>query len=352
MSQITIKDIARMANVSITAVSLALNNKPGISTETKEKILRIAQEYGYVHKSLRSDPVPVQDKSKVIHFVACTNQGIIIEHFEQLPFFTKLINHISDYLFSKGYSMMITPINLDNLYEEMKQFSEKNGRGGVLLLGTDLTQQQISFIARHQPNIVVLDTCFETLNVDFVNMNSVLGAYQAAKYLISLGHRRIGYVESNVRIRNFELRKEGFLAALREHGIQMLEHDYFSVIPTIFTSSQENLKREILKRKHDMPTALFCESDYIAISVIKSLIELDIKVPDDISVIGFDNIHEASIITPELTTVHVYADRMASLAVDRIIELMEDRSYGYKMKYIVDTDIYERNSCRPPAKSK
>lgn len=336
-----------MANVSVSAVSLALNNKPGISNETKEKILKIAQEQGYIRKSFRNEHVPVHEKSKVIHFVACTNQGIIIEQFEQLPFFTKLINHISDYLFSKGYSMMITPINLDNLYEEMKLFTEKNGRCGVLLLGTDLTQQQIAFIAQHQPNIVVLDTCFETLNVDFVNMNSVLGAYQAAKYLISLGHRRIGYVQSNVRIRNFDLRKEGFLTALREHEIPMLDQDYFSVIPTIFTSSQKNLKREILKRKNDLPTALFCESDYIAISLIKSLTELNIKVPDDISVIGFDNIHEASIITPELTTVHVYADKMASLAVDRIIELMEEKSDGYKMKYIVDTVIYERNSCRP-----
>lgn len=349
MSQVTIKDIAKIANVSISAVSLALNNKPGISNETREKILKIAQETGYIHKSLRQDHVPAQEKNNVIHFVACTNQGIIIEHFEQLPFFTKLISHISEYLFSKGYSMMITPINLDNLYEEMRQFSEQNGRRGVLLLGTDLTERQISFIARHQPDLVVLDTCFETLNVDFVNMNSMLGAYQAANYLIGLGHKRIGYIQSNFRIRNFDLRKEGFLSALREHQIPMLDRDYFSVVPTIISTSQESLKREIVKRIDDMPTALFCESDYIAISVIKSLHELNIKVPDDISVIGFDNIHEASIITPELTTVHVYADKMASLAVDRIIELTEEKSGGHKMKYIVDTDIYERNSCKPPA---
>jgi|HigsolmetaGSP12D_1036236.scaffolds.fasta_scaffold00193_16 DNA-binding LacI/PurR family transcriptional regulator len=345
--KLKIKDIAKKANVSISAVSLALNNKPGISQDTREKILKIVQEEGYVHKSFTQDHAPVQGNNKVIHFVACTNQGIVIEHYEQLPFFTKLINHISEYLFSKGYSLMLTSINLDKLYDEAKmKISAENGCNGILLLGTDLTPHQISFIAQHQPNLVVLDTCFETLNVDFVNMNSLLGAYQAANYLVRLGHRRIGYVQSNFRIRNFDLRKEGFLQALKEHGLSVLEQDYFSMLPTVISSSQEDFKKEIAKRLNDLPTALFCESDYIAISLIKSLTELNIRIPDDISVIGFDNIHEASIISPELTTVHVYADKMASLAVDRILEMLENNREGRKMKYIVDTEIYERNSCK------
>lgn len=343
--KLKIKDIAKKANVSISAVSLALNNKPGISPDTRERILRIVQEEGYVHKSSAKDS-PSASNNKVIHFVACTNQGIVIEHYEQLPFFTKLINHISEYLFSKGYSLMLTSINLDHLHEEMQQFSEKNGRDGILLLGTDLTRQQIDLISKHQPNLVVLDTCFETLNVDFVNMNSVLGAYQAANYLIQLGHKRIGYVQSNFRIRNFELRKEGFLSALQEHNLPMLDKDFFSMQPTIISSSQEDFKKAVMGRKNDMPTALFCESDYIAISLIKSLTELNIRIPDEISVIGFDNIHEASIISPELTTVHVHADKMAMLAVDRIIEMRERSGEGKKMKYIVDTEIFERNSCK------
>jgi DNA-binding LacI/PurR family transcriptional regulator len=164
--------------------------------------------------------------------------------------------------------------------------------------------------------------------------------------LVRLGHRRIGYEQSNFRIRNFDLRKEGFLQALKEHGLSVLEQDYFSMLPTVISSSQEDFKKEIAKRLNDLPTALFCESDYIAISLIKSLTELNIRIPDDISVIGFDNIHEASIISPELTTVHVYADKMASLAVDRILEMLENNREGRKMKYIVDTEIYERNSCK------
>ncbi|MCL7749920.1 LacI family DNA-binding transcriptional regulator [Halalkalibacter alkaliphilus] len=339
-----IKDIAKLANVSISAVSLALNNKPGISQEKRAKILKIVEEEGYVQKSLMPINQPIQTNKKVVHFVACTNPGIVIEQYESLPFFTELIKHIRDILFPKGYSLMFSSINLDNLQDEIKIISSENGCNGILLLGTDLKKEQIEFIASHQPNIVVLDTCFETLNVDFINMNSVLGAYQATNHLIELGHKRIGYIQSNVRIQNFDLRKKGFLQALEESNLSALDKDYLSMAPTVLTS-QEEFKEEIMKRRNDLPTAVICESDYLAISFIKSLTEVGIKVPDEISVVGFDDIQEGQILTPELTSVHVFKEKMASLAVDRIIELMEGGT-DKKMKLIVDTKIAERKSCR------
>ncbi|TVX83846.1 LacI family transcriptional regulator [Peribacillus simplex] len=335
--KLKIKDIAKLANVSIASVSLALNNKPGISYETREKILKIAQQEGYFNKP------SIPAKNKVVRFVACTSPGIVIEQYETLPFFTELIKYIGEYLSLKGYSLMISTINSENLENEINQFTEDNACNGILLLGTDLTKKQITFIAEHQPNVVVLDTCFETLNIDFVNMNSTLGAYQAGKHFIELGHRRIGYVQSNVRIRNFDLRKEGFLMALKENNLSILEKDYFSVMPTTL-SSQEQLKQNILKCGDDLPTALFCESDYIAISLVKSLTELGIKVPADISVIGFDDIPECKVINPELTTIQVQKRKMASLAVDRIIELMEITP-NEKIKFVVDTVLISRNSC-------
>ncbi|MBS4208110.1 LacI family DNA-binding transcriptional regulator [Bacillus sp. FJAT-50079] len=341
---LTIKDIAQLANVSISSVSLALNNKPGISPKTRERILKIVQDQGYIHKSSSQDYIGPQPKKKIVNFVACTNPGIVIEQFETLPFFTELIRHIGSDLSSKGYSLMLSTINLDHLYEEIKQFSKANEGNGIILLGTDLTKEQIAYIAKHLPNIVVLDTTFDMLSVDFVNMNSFLGAYQAANHFIKLGHTRIGYVQSTVRIRNFEVRKEGFLTALKEKNLDVAKNDYFNMFPTVLTS-QEQFKNEIVKRRHDLPTALFCESDYIAISLVKSLTELGVKIPEEVSIIGFDDIQEAKIISPELTSIHVPKERIASLAVDRIIELMNDPS-SKKVKISVDTEVVERNSCR------
>ncbi|HEB10120.1 MAG TPA: LacI family transcriptional regulator [Spirochaetales bacterium] len=94
-----------------------------------------------------------------------------------------------------------------------------------------------------------------------------------------------------------------------------------------------------------MPTALFCENDYIAIGVIKALNEINIKVPDDISVIGFDNIPQATIISPELTTIHVYKDEMAALAVRRLDEIIENSDLP-SIKLIIDTRLVERKSCQ------
>lgn len=176
--------------------------------------------------------------------------------------------------------------------------------------------------------LVVLDTCYETLPVHFIEINNVMGAYQAGAHLAGLGHRNIGYIASNVRIHNFEDRKRGFLAALRDHQLEVAGDGFFAVAPTIL-SSQDELKSQLsayLASGKPMPTALFCECDYIAISAIKTLGELNYRIPEDVSVVGFDNISEARIVSPELSTVHVEKERMAQLAVDLMIQSIESPS--------------------------
>ena len=337
-----IKDIAQLANVSISAVSLALNNKPGVSPKTKEKILDIVRNQGYIPRS--SHQAEPQSGKKIVSVVACTNPGIIIEGFETLPFFTELIRHIGEDLSSNGYSQMLSTFNLDNLHEEIKGFSRSSEGNGVILLGSDLSREEVAYIADHLPKIIVLDTTFEMLNVDFVNVNNSLGVYQAANHFVEMGHTRIGYVQSTVRIQNFNARKAGFLDALKEKNLTIGKNDYFDLHPSI-PVAQELFMSKVANRLGDLPTALFCESDFLAISLIKSLTELGIKIPEDISIIGFDDIPEARIISPELTTIHVPKERIAALAVDRIIELMNN-PLSKPIKVGVDTMLVERKSCR------
>ena len=119
----------------------------------------------------------------------------------------------------------------------------------------------------------------------------------------------------------------------------------FSVAPTLL-SSQEALKNQLmsyLESGHELPTAFFCECDYIAISAIKSLSELGYQVPTDVSIVGFDNISEAVIVSPELTTVHVEKEKMAHLAVEMIIRSIESES-PTRSKVMVDTQFIERRS--------
>ncbi|MFS0880578.1 LacI family DNA-binding transcriptional regulator [Metabacillus niabensis] len=339
-----IDDIAKLANVSKSAVSLALNGKNGVSKETRDKIIKIAQEHGYIPRPIIKADQYFQTNSKLLRFVACINEGIVTEHYETMPFFTELINNIDKQIGSNGYSLIVSAISIKNLKEEIARLEQEQKSAGILLLGTNLTPEQINIVSSIQPNLVVLDTCFETLDVNFVVMNNIYGAYQAGKYLIELGHKNIGYVESTTRMYNFDMRRKGFLQALEENDLKIAEDNYFSISPTVITS-QEEFKIKIKSQINKLPSALFCEADYMAISVIKSLSELGIQVPNDISIIGFDNIFESQVITPELTTINVKKDRIALLAVEKLIREI-DNNENDKIKLFVDTDLIERNSCK------
>jgi DNA-binding LacI/PurR family transcriptional regulator len=338
-----IDDIAKLANVSKSAVSLALNGKIGVSEKTREKILKIAEEHGYIPRPIIKAEQYSHTNPKILRFVAVTNEGIVTEQFESLPFFMELIKNIDNHTGSSGYSLMVSSINIENLEEEITRLENEQKSSGILLLGTNLTPDQINVVASIQPNLVVLDTCFDTLDINFVVMNNVFGAYQAGKYLINLGHKNIGYVESNIRMYNFDMRKRGFIEALTEENLRVEDHHYFSISPTII-ASQEVFTDKIKNNLENLPTALFCETDYMAISIIKSFMELGIKVPDEISVIGFDNILESRVITPELTTVHVKKDKIALFAVEKLIRIIENNDTD-KIKLLVDTELIVRNSC-------
>ncbi|ASR45823.1 LacI family transcriptional regulator [Paenibacillus kribbensis] len=341
------EDIAQMANVSKSAVSLAFSGKPGISPETREHILQIAHQVGYMPKSRASHQ---KKGDKALLFLVCTSSGIVFEQYDQQPFFKSLIYFIEENCRQKGYKLIFSTVNVEFFEEEIKHVFEEKYSDGAIVLGTNLTRWQIEEIHHIMPNLVVLDTCFDTLPVQFIGINNRIGAYQAGAHLCQLGHTSIGYIASNVRIHNFEERQRGFMEALEEFQIDIPTSRRLSVAPTIL-SSQESLKKQLTEYLSDdrqLPTAWFCECDYIAISAIKTLTEMGIKVPEECSVIGFDNINESLIITPELTTIHVEKERMAELAVDLLTRAIET---GPKMqsKITVDTRFVERKSCAPPS---
>ena len=337
------EDIARLANVSKAAVSLAFSGKPGIGAETRERILQVARESGYKPKN-RATTANSKPHNSLL-FLVFTNSGIVLEEYYQQPFFKELIHFVGERCRQKDYELIFSTIDMEFFDQGIRNLAKDNRSDGVIVLGTNLTAEQISSIGEKISNIVVLDTCFEMLPVSFIQINNVMGAYRAGKYLIENDHTSIGYIASNVRIHNFEERERGFLKALNEHGISVADECRLTVAPTIL-SSQDSLKKQLntyLKKGLPLPTAWFCECDYIAISAMKSLSELGINVPQECSIIGFDNINESMIVTPELTTVHVEKEKMATLAVDLLTENVENPEQ-LNIKLMVDTAFIERNS--------
>ena len=341
-------DIAKLAGVSKAAVSLALNGKPGIGPETRERILRIAAEHGYQPKTKTA---PREQQAGTITFLVFANSGIVLENYYQQPFFRELIHYIEERCRVNGYSLLFSSIDMSKFQEEIRALADDKRSDGFIVLGTNMNKELLAQAADGlRAPLVVLDTCFETLPFPFIQINNIMGGYQAGSHLCALGHRNIGYIASDIRIRNFDDRRAGFLQALREAGLQLDADNEFAVAPTIL-SSQEELKKQLtayLDKGRKLPAAMFCECDYIAISAIKSLGELGFRVPEDVSVVGFDNISEALIVSPELTTVHVEKERMAHLAVDILMDAI-DSGAAVASKIMVDTHLIERLSSRAPA---
>lgn len=341
------EDIAKLANVSKSAVSLALSGKPGISEETRAKILKIVKDSGYLPRSMvKADKV--YGLTRTLRFVACTNSGIVLEQYYKQPFFMELIHDIEEQCRARGYSLFFSSISTDNLEEAVQTLEAEHEANGLILLGTNLTQEQVRLFAEKQPRLVVMDTCYETVDVNFIVMNNAMGAYQAGRHLLELGHERIGYVQSASRMYNFDARKRGFLQALTERGKDVAGEHYFTVNPTVVAAQEEFIEK--LRGVKSPPTAFFCECDYIAISVIKSLAEFGLRVPADISVVGFDDIQEATIVTPELTTVHVEKGKIAELAVAKLLDMIEDGD-TVKLKALIDTRLVKRQSSAAPGPS-
>ena len=347
------EDIARLAGVSKAAVSLAFNGKPGIGDETRERILSIAGRAGYKPRTRAQSQEVVADTSgdramTALLFLVIANSGIVTSQYDRQPFFRELIHFLEQGSRAGGFPLLISAIDMERFDEDLRAIAELHSERGVILLGTNLDKGTLSRIAERLPKLVVLDTCFETLPIPFVYTNNPLGGYQAGSWLCRSGHRAIGYVASNVRIPNFDARRKGFDEAMREWGTEVMSEHEFAVDPMV-PAAQDSFKDGIERLRTEgkpLPTALFCESDFIAICAMKSLAELGIRVPEQVSVIGFDDISEAVIVSPELTTVRVNKEKMVRSAVRLATEAIEAPS-GEAVKIAIDTVIIERRSSSP-----
>lgn len=338
-----IEEIAHLANVSKSAVSLALNNKPGISNKTRERILKIVRDSGYLPRTMvNSDQV--YGSSKIIRLLTCTKTDIVSRQYHSSTFFTEVLRSLEKKCREMACTLIYSSIDGNDLKNEIQSVERDLTSRGIILLGTNLTSSDIQIISEEKPQLVVLDNYFEHHNGNFIVMNNAQGAYTAAKYLITLGHRRIGYVQSNLVINNFSSRKRGFQLALKESSLDIAADDIFTVGADI-ELAYNNFLEILSKLTTPLPTALFCESDYIAIGVIRALQESGIMVPKDISIIGFDDVAQSAIMKPELTTIHVDKERMGEMAVQRLYEMIENKDISV-YKTIIDTNLIKRNSCQ------
>ncbi|MBT1174369.1 LacI family DNA-binding transcriptional regulator [Bifidobacterium sp. LC6] len=346
---VTMEDVAREAGVSRSAVSLALNDKPGLSPDIRQKILETIDRLDYSplrkRKVKRSALTNDGALGRVRLLVISTGTGMIRPDYRSLPFFDSLVSQLSEQVGNDGGEFQLEMLSLsgDDVADRTAIARACQSKRSVptVVLGIDLSADQVGELNNELDNVVFADTHFPGLSACFVTMDNFQGAYAAAEHMIAAGHSTIGYVASNIWISNFQERRRGFFSALRAHGLEIPAERIIRLSPTrLMPERDAQIIR--LTAADTRPSAIFCENDVMAVRLIKDLQTLGINVPRDIAVMGFDDIPEGRLITPELTTVHVPISQIA----DQSLRQLKAQAAGQwkAQTVLVSTEVVSRAS--------
>ncbi len=329
----TVKDIATLANVSPATVSNALNNRKGVSDEIKQVVLKAAKQLGYSRENTA--------ERSAIRLVVFKRHGKIIT---DTPFFSSLIEGIEKECRTQGYELLISHVSiLDMDYKENIASIISDNSLGMLVLATEMIDEDLELFEGYLYPIVLLDSCFRYSNTDCVLINNEDAAYRAVNYLFKNGHNDVGYLYSSVYLNNFYYRRQGYLDALNKYSVQVKPENQISLEPTMDGAYRDMVA--YIKNNDKLPTAFFADNDIIAFGAMRALKECGIRIPEDVSVIGFDDMPFCEITSPRLTTVKVYKQEMGSIAVKRLVELM-DGDNKLIQKIQIDTELIIRESVK------
>lgn len=335
---ITVAEIAKLAEVSPAAVSLVLNGKPGVGPETRERILKIAREHSY--KGLEKS-VP-RKRHKALLFVNIVKHGQILNE-NHKAFIADYIDGAQMKAGTKGYSLEVTAFPQFDPSEVVSYINSSDADGAVIL-GTELDESDIAHFLKVNVPIVFIDLLYPHMPFDFVDMNNDSSVYNAVSHLVRMGHKNIGIVTGNRETSNFMHRKLGFIKSLELTGIKPDEKFFYSV-DSRYEGAYRDMK-VILKQGAEVPSAIFCVNDIIAMGCIRALKEEGYAVPDDVSVVGFDNLPAASMTEPPLTTVSVSKKKISSKAVGLLMQRIKEGSRMPYEKIMIGGEVIERKSVK------
>lgn len=336
---ISVRKLAQLLGVSPASVSLALNGKPGVSEETREKILAAALQHGLKPVSA---PAAVR-RSSDITLAVYRKHGSICGDTE---FFSAVIEGMNAEACRRGFRLHVTYIYSDAWEDRQLEELRRSGAAGCVLLATEMQQEDIQKFDDFPLPLVVLDSFFPGRCGAYVTIDNFDGARMAVRHLLSRGHRRIGHMASAVPISNFSERKQGLLAALSEYPEATLQSFPVGTTPE---QAYSDMSAHLRRRPFDptlYPTAFFADNDIIAVSCIRAFREWGVRIPEDISVIGFDDVPLSCVTSPRLSTVRVEKETLGRLAITLLRDRMDNPAASAPVKLSVGTSLCLRESVR------
>ncbi len=309
--KIRIKDIAQRLGISVATVSQALNNPKEVNRKTRQEILFLCEELGYIK--------PIKGKKRTYHIAVISRDTYNFAN----DFYAKVCEHLLDYAKKLKYNLIFEPWSDEQ--DDLPWSISRNRIDGVIILG-NIHREKALLVKQRQIPLVLCGHPLPDLELHTVMPDGKSGSYQACKHLIDLGHKKIATIAGGEIFDPVSRdRTEGYRYALLEAGIEVVEEYIVIANFRLYTHSDKALEK-LLTFKNP-PTAIVCASDTIAYKVHETLVSQKYKVPEDISITGFDNFDPpeyAKSVLPKLTTVEVNIKELAKYTLDILFELMEE----------------------------
>lgn len=328
----TIKDVAKKANVGVGTVSRVINNHPSVSEEIRKRVLEAIEELNYKPNAI----------ARSLKINSTKTIGVIIPDISS-AFYPEIVRGIEDIAKDFNYNIILlnTDLKREKEKEALNMLKEKKADGILFISNTINKTLKKEFKSTGIP-IVLISTKDADNEFHSVIIDNQLAAYEAVKYLIKLGHKKIAIIAGEKNDPNAGVpRLEGYKRALMENGIELDENLIF--YGNYKFKSGYDAMQKILKLK-DKPTAVFAASDTMAVGAASCAMQRGFKIPDDFSLVGFDGVEIAEYFYPPITTVKQPRYEMGTKGMETLIKLIKGEEAPKNI--ILDFEIVERKSCK------
>ncbi|PAR48406.1 substrate-binding domain-containing protein [Vibrio metoecus] len=329
----TMKDIARLAGVSTSTVSHVINKSRFVSDEIAERVNNAAQQLNYAPSALARSLK--MNRTKTIGMLVTTSTN---------PFFGEVVKGVERSCYHQGYNLILCNTEGDNqrMKASINTLLQKRV-DGLLLMCSTLEGERLDVFDRYPDiPIVVMDWGPILFASDKIQDNSLQGGYMAAKHLIECGHKEIGCITGPLIRHQAQMRYEGYKRALAEAGIA-INPDW--IVESDFECEGGYQAFEKLYQRGKLPSALFVSNDMMAMGVIQAASQRGLRIPDDLSLIGYDDVHIAKFMTPALTTIHQPKYRLGKAAVDTLLYRLENPDTTAQVVQLEPTLVVRSSVC-------
>lgn len=331
----TMKDVAKVAGVSVATVSHVVNQTRYVSTDTRKRVVTAMEALNYQGNAL----------ARALRKGFTRTIGLIMPDSSN-PFFAEIGRSSETAFFEAGYSTIFcnTDGSSDKIQHYLNVLQEKQVDGIIFVAANEQTALLNDVLALKFPVVLMVDWPTEDVPADSVQADTFGGGYAATRHLISLGHRRIACIAAPYDNAMNSSRVLGYRKALEEAGIDFID-DYF--IRGNFHPNSGHRAVQTLWRLPEPPSALFVYNDLMAVGVLAGMAAMGLRVPEDVSIVSFDNIELAGYLTPGLTTVEQPTTTMGELACELLLARIDNEELPFEHR-VLPTKLIVRHSTSSP----